>query len=236
MKDWLLENIYKIKVTLKDPDQEEEEQEEEEVKKKKKPLVRKPKVKKEETITMTKAQLAELIAEFKTHQDEEEEQEEEEQEEPKKKKSSADDSVLKILKNELTKTQKMMKKMEEDAEERRQKDEMLAYVKKLSKEKPYLVKNLDEIVENGASTIEEIEKIVEVVDEYAKNEWIREQEALKNSEKVKKATKYVTDSETKEQEGKEDIDKFKNFKELSAEEKEAILSEKFAQEALELFK
>ena len=238
MKDWLVKLLY-FNTLLQEPDdeeevEEEEVEEEEETKKpsfSKKKKVTKPK--KEDTVTLTKAQFDQLLAEVKNAREEIEEVEEEEEETKTTKKSSIDDNVISFLKKELDKNTKAMLKMQNDSKKREQRDEMLNYVKKLSKEKPYLADNLDNIVENGATSIEEIDKIIDVVEDYAKNEWERAKEAEKITKKVEKANSLVdpTLNPSKEE---EEIDK-KEFKKLTDQEKEAYLSEKFLQDALSDF-
>ena len=214
--------------------EEEEVEEEEETKKpsfSKKKKVTKPK--KEDTVTLTKAQFDQLLAEVKNAREEVEEEEVEEEEQTKTtKKSSIDDNVISFLKKELDKNTKAMLKMQNDSKKREQRDEMLNYVKKLSKEKPYLADNLDSIVENGATSIEEIDKIIDVVEDYAKNEWERAKEAEKITKKVEKANSLVDPTLNPSKE--EEIDK-KEFKKLTDQEKEAHLSEKFLQDALSDF-
>lgn len=238
MKDWLVKLLY-FNTLLQEPEdeeevEEEEVEEEEETKKpsfSKKKKVTKPK--KEDTVTLTKAQFDQLLAEVKNAREEIEEVEEEEEETKTTKKSSIDDNVISFLKKELDKNTKAMLKMQNDSKKREQRDEMLNYVKKLSKEKPYLADNLDSIVENGATSIEEIDKIIDVVEDYAKNEWERAKEAEKVTKKVEKANSLVdpTLNPSKEE---EEIDK-KEFKKLTDQEKEAYLSEKFLQDALSDF-
>ena len=174
-----------------------------------------------------------LLQEPDDEEEVEEEEVEEEEETKTTKKSSIDDNVISFLKKELDKNTKAMLKMQNDSKKREQRDEMLNYVKKLSKEKPYLADNLDNIVENGATSIEEIDKIIDVVEDYAKNEWERAKEAEKITKKVEKANSLVdpTLNPSKEE---EEIDK-KEFKKLTDQEKEAYLSEKFLQDALSDF-
>lgn len=238
MKDWLVKLLY-FNTLLQEPEdeeevEEEEVEEEEETKKpsfSKKKKVTKPK--KEDTVTLTKAQFDQLLAEVKNAREEVEEEIEEEEETKTTKKSSIDDNVISFLKKELDKNTKAMLKMQNDSKKREQRDEMLNYVKKLSKEKPYLADNLDSIVENGATSIDEIDKIIDVVEDYAKNEWERAKEAEKVTKKVEKANSLVdpTLNPSKEE---EEIDK-KEFKKLTDQEKEAYLSEKFLQDALSDF-
>ncbi len=230
-RKWLEDLIYfklYLNEDIEDEEVEEEEEEVDEPKKKKKIVVNKTK-KAEKTITMTQAQLDELINSLKAT----EVQEEEEEELPKD--SKVDEKLVAILQKKLNKTNEVLAKMNRESQEREERDKMFLYVKKLSKEKPYLADNLEEIVDNGATSIEEIEKIVTVLEPLAKAEWEREQEEEKVKEKITKATKATQEHEMTTKEEKEDIDKIKNFKALPEEEKKEILDEKWDKEAKILF-